>query len=178
MSSGSPFIFPHGNSVQALHGMGVQSRRAAKELPASVRDSLLPIIPVFSVQTKAYARVSAGIQDFWMSDVLSVPVSESGGRSISFVSMDGTSVGNELMLTWQIMRNDVVVCVCDTQNAFDGLGNGDAPHQYGIWAGPVEPGDRFRLRCGLGNGPAGSAGSSADVTFTLTSIRFRQSNIR
>lgn len=172
--SSSPFLFPAGDGRQALHEMGVQSRRSQVEIPASVRASILPVIPVFAVQTKSYARVSAGIQDFWKSDVLSVPKAEDDGQSIAFVSMDGTSVGNDWMLTWQIMRNDVVVCVCDTQNPFDGLGNGNAPHQYGIWAGPVEPGDRFRLRCGLGNGPTGSTGTTTGVDFTLTSIRFRQ----
>lgn len=174
--SSSPFVFPHGDGRQSLHGMGVQSRRAEREQPASMLAALLPIIPVFTVQTQTYGRVTGGIQDFWLSDTLSVLASDGDGKCIAFVSMDGTSVGNDWMLTWQIMRNDVVVCVCDTQNAFDGLGNGSAPHQYGIWAGPVSPGDQFRLRCGLGNGPAGSTGSSTNVAFTLTSIYFKQSD--
>lgn len=43
--SSSPFVFPHGDGCQALHDMSVQARRAGKENPASVLESVKPLVP-------------------------------------------------------------------------------------------------------------------------------------
>lgn len=169
----SPFVFPTGSGAQALHGMGVQARREAREIPASVLASILPLIPRISTLTLRYDMVSSAIPDFWTSQELRVPEYVDEGRSIVFASMDGTSVGTDCMLTWQILRNNVTVADCQAQDPWDNLGN-DNPHQYGMWAGPADPGDRFSIRCGLGNGDLGMTGSSKDVTFALTIIHYRQ----
>lgn len=169
----SPFVFPIGSGAQALHGMGVQARREAKEIPASVLGSLMPLIPRITTLTLHFDQVSSTIPDFWISQELQVPEYRDEGRSIVFASMDGTSVGNESILTWQILRNGVTVAECIAQDPWDNLGSKN-PHQYGMWAGPADPGDRFALRCGLGKGDLGMTGSSRDVTFALTAVHYRQ----
>lgn len=169
----SPFFFPISSGAQALHGMGVQARREAKEIPASVLASLTPLIPHISSLTLHFDQVSSAIPNFWTSPELLVPKYGDEGRTIAFVSMDGTSVGNSLMLTWQILRNGITLADCHAQDPWDNLGSAN-PHQYGMWAGPAKPGDRYTLRCGLGNGDLGMTGSSKDVTFSLTAIHYRQ----
>lgn len=169
----SPFVFPTGSGAQALHGMGVQARREARELPASVLASILPLIPRITTETLHYDQVSSSIPDFWTSPEMRVPEFGDEGRSIVFVTMDGTSVGDDCVLTWHILRNGVTVANCQAQDLWDNLGTAN-PHQYGMWAGPASPGDRFSLNCGLGNGDLGMTGSSKDVTFSLTVIHYRQ----
>lgn len=169
----SPFVFPTGSGAQALHGMGVQSRRESRENRASVLASILPLIPRISTRTVQYGQVSTAIPNLWTSQELEVPEYGDEGKSIVFVSMDGTSLGSEFILTWQILRNGVTLAECRTQDLWDGLASTD-PHQYGMWAGPADPGDKFSIRCGLGNGDQGMSGSSKDVTFSLTIIHYRQ----
>ena len=171
--SSSPFVFPQGTGEQALHTMAVQARREAKEIPASVNASLLPLIPRITTRTRKYPRVTAALPATWTSEELTVPDYADDGQSIVFVSMDGTSPDNERILTWQIQRNGVVVASCWAQNPWDNLASLN-PHQYGMWAGPAVPGDRFTLRCGMGNGPVGMVGTTNDVTFTLTTIHYQQ----
>lgn len=171
--SSSPFVFPQGSGGQAIHTMAVQARREAKEIPASVNASLLPIIPRITTLTRKYARVTATLPHIWNSEALAVPGDGDDGQSIVFVSMDGTSSDNSNILTWQILRNGVVVASCWAQNPWDNLAS-RTPHQYGMWAGLADPGDLFTLRCGLGNGDIGTVGATDDVTFTLTAIHYRQ----
>lgn len=168
-----PFVFPTGSGTQALHGMGVQLRREARELPASVLASLAPLIPRINTLSLHFDQVSAAIPNIWTSPELQVPEYGDEGRSIVFVTMDGTSAGSEYVLTWQILRNGSTVAQCAAQDLWDALGSSD-PHQYGMWSGPANPGDRFTLRCALGSGDAGMAGTSRDVTFTLTEVHYRQ----
>lgn len=171
--SSSPFNFP-GGDMQSIHAMGVQSRRARKELPASVMQSLLPLIPAFNVQTRTYDRVDNRIPDIWLSDILTVPDPDVEGRDIAFVTMDGDCVGTNNILDYQIMRNGVCICQCGPQGAWDVLGT-DNPHQYGMWAGLVKPGDEFCLRASMSSGDMGTLASSTNVTLALASIHFRQS---
>ena len=168
-----PFVFPTGSGAQALHGMGVQLRREERELPASVLASIMPLIPHISTLTLRYDQVSAAIPNIWTSSELSVPDYGDGGQSIVFVTMDGTSAGSDHMLTWQILRNGSAVAQCAAQDLWDALGS-KTPHQYGMWSGPADPGDRFTLRCALGSGDVGMTGISKDVTFTMTDVHYRQ----
>lgn len=174
--SSSPFTFPHTGSMQSLHEMGVQVQRAEKENPASVRESLLPLIPSFSVQTKTYKRVENQIPQIWQSDTFTVPDTKSEGFDIAFVSMDGTLHLEDPynLLAFQIMRNGQAVVQCEAQNLWDFLGS-ITPHQYGMWSGPVSPGDVFSLRAAQTSGDIGTKALSTDVMFSMTSIHFRQS---
>lgn len=174
--SSSPFNFPYGDGRQALHDMSVQARRAEKENPASVRESLLPLIPSFFVQTKTYKRVENQIPQIWQSDTFTVPDTKSEGFDIAFVSMDGTLHLEDPynLLAFQIMRNGQAVVQCEAQNLWDYLGS-ITPHQYGMWSGPVSPGDVFSLRAAQTSGDIGTKALSTDVMFSMTSIHFRQS---
>lgn len=176
--SSSPFTFPHAGSMQALHEMGVQLRRSEKEIPASVRASLIPLIPVFTLQTRTYGLVENVIPDIWNSETLKVPFTDDAGFDLAFVSMDGTADGShDTMLYFQIMRNGLAVADCGVQGLWDVLGS-DTPHQFGMWAGQVEPGDSFSLRAAQSNGDPGSKAVSTDVTLSLTGIHFTQSDSR
>lgn len=178
--SSSPFNFPYGDGRQVLHDMSVQSRRAERENPASVRDSLLPIIPRFTMQTKTYDRVDNKIPEKWQSDSISVPYPDSDGLDIAFAGMDATAhlenadiIG---LLSFQILRNGVVAVQCGTQDLYDVFGS-STPHQYGMWAGPVSPGDVFSMRAAQTNGTDGFKALSTGVRFYVATVHFKQSDI-
>ncbi|MCT6900905.1 MAG: hypothetical protein M3Z40_07645 [Bifidobacterium sp.] len=177
--SSSPFMFPTGDGRQSLHDMSVQSRRAEREIPASVRDSLLPIIPRFTMQTKTYDRVDNKSPEIWRSDSISVPYPGSDGLDVAFAGMDGTAHLEDDtagLLSFQILRNGMVAVECGAQDLYDVFGS-STPHQYGMWAGPVSPGDVFFMRAAQTNGDDGLKALSTGVRFYVATIHFKQSDI-
>lgn len=87
--SSSPFNFPHGDGRQVLHDMSVQSRRAEKEIPASVLDSLLPLVPERSKVTQGGWTCPAGLGvDPWRSPTVTAEMPN--GRKIGFQTIDVT----------------------------------------------------------------------------------------
>lgn len=169
-----PFVFPTGSGAQALHGMGVQLRREARELPASVLASILPLIPRITTMTLSYDRVQTVLPGIWSSDALTVPVMGDGGQDIVFAAMQGQVDDDNHIHQIQIQRNDLVVAECPAQGLYSNLGVGKDARHFGMWAGPADPGDRFMLRAGQPDGDMGTVGVTKDVTFSLTVIHYRQ----
>lgn len=169
-----PFVFPNGSGAQALHGMGVQLRREARELPASVLASILPLIPRITTKTLRYDRVQTVLPGIWSSDALTVPVMADGGQDIVFVTMDGQVTNSSLINIFQILRNGLTVAQCQTQGMYGNMGVGDSARHFGIWAGPADPGDRFTLRAGQSSGDVGTTAITSDVQCSMTVIHYRQ----
>lgn len=173
--SSSPFNFPYGDGRQVLHDMSVQSRRAERENPASVRDSILGVAAKGTVQTLKYASIKATLPDIWYSDTLTVPTPDRPGMVFAFASLTGNQAGLDAYLVVQILRNNLVVCDSSLQGATDNLAAGPNPPIYGSWANLVDPGDAFGIRCGIGNGPVGLSATATNVVLSLTTIFFPQS---
>lgn len=170
----SPFVFPAGPGAQALHGIGVQSRRQARELPASVLDSILPLIPRITTMTLRYDRVQTVLPGIWSSDALTVPVMGDGGMDIVFVSMEGQVTDSSLINIFQILRSGQTIAQCQTQGMYGNMGVGDSARHFGIWAGPASPGDQFTLRAGQSSGDPGTIAVTEHVQWSLTVIHYRQ----
>lgn len=90
--SSSPFNFPYGDGRQVLHDMSVQSRRAERELPASMLAALLPLIPE-TVETASGVWYCPGALGgtTWLSPEVQPSMPEGRKFGIHFIEVSGTT---------------------------------------------------------------------------------------
>lgn len=88
--SSSPFVFPHGDGCQSLHGMGVQSRQAEKEIPASVLESVKPLVPEWKRAEQTGWVCPAGLgRDPWRSPLVRVDIPAKRKMGIHVIDIEG-----------------------------------------------------------------------------------------
>lgn len=180
--SSSPFVFPHGDGRQALHGMGVQSSRAEKEIPASVLEAVRPLVPVRTDTVSDVWTCPGSLgASVWRSPVVQPEMPEGRRFGIHFIEVTGgTGVfrGTDSLPPWLLLFQDDRKVDRRFPDQVRMVTDGYLEYDYGYTATTrsVSSPTQWQLRAYVLGGDVGSGGPpSAEVrnlSLSVTSLWF------
>lgn len=92
MSSGSPFVYPIGDGIQAIHDREVQAERAQRELPAATFGSIRPLSPELDVTGDGGWTCPGGLDGtVWASPVVQADRPDGRRFGVHCIEVDGST---------------------------------------------------------------------------------------